>query len=139
MALVRGEMTVEAGDSRTSARIDPLDVPGVGGRRAGAEVRSPGETTEAAPAPQAAGLLTDFVPFDLAALEAGLQQFGGQLRGAGSQPHGLLFWAGVSCWAVAAAAVAHEVARWRQAKAHLAADGPLHLPLDGALLPREDA
>lgn len=65
-------------------------------------------------APKGAGLLTEFAPVNLHSLEVTLQMFGQQLQGSGQEPQGMLFWAGISCACLTAAAVAVGIAHRRQ-------------------------
>jgi hypothetical protein len=65
------------------------------------------------PSPQAPDVLTVLPPFDLSALELGLQQFLGQLERMGQQLTGHRDGTGLGLWIVAgaAAATACEIAR----------------------------
>jgi hypothetical protein len=69
--------------------------------------------------PKGAGLLTEFTPVQLRALEVTMQMFGQQLHTAAQEPRGTLFWAGISCACLTAAAVAVGVAKRRQSALRL--------------------
>jgi hypothetical protein len=85
--------------------------------------------------PKGADLLTEFTPKQLRALEATMQKVGEQLQTVARQPRGMLFWAGISCACLTAAAVAVGISRRRQSALRLLSEqgaGDSFLALDSS-------
>jgi hypothetical protein len=109
----------ESGESGPAAEVTEAEV---AGDVLPAEVETPPTRVvlpEPPGAPRGADLLTEFTPKQLRVLEATMQKVGEQLQTVAKQPSGVLFWAGISCACLTAAAVAVGVSRRRQSALRL--------------------
>jgi hypothetical protein len=135
LASIRARLN-PAGRSSTGMPAGPSqETPKVGGSDVPSESGAPALDPPALPDPQAADLLTQFLPFDRATLDEALDRFLGEFDGLGS---GLPSWREPMSWlpasmAFAAAVLATEVGRrsWQRSRDDeaegLAADGGIGL------------